>query len=166
MYYANWPWRQRTVLGTADLTTETYAIVSSVIHLRGLDGLFPKHGFPCTRSSQWRENIQWLKQSKKWNHVKNKLINPFTLALSLSSPSALCIGHSIKELYVNLALIVNGKTVLTYSETLCEPGHSKLIFCGKKKGGNLVLSSANTSSVWWLPSTPSRWHCGAVEHAL
>lgn len=119
---------------------------------RDLKTYFLKHGFPCTGSSQWRENIQWLKQRKKWNHVKNKVINPLTLAFSLSSPSALCVGHSIKELYVNLALIVNGKTVLNYSETLCGPGHDKLIFCGKKKGGNLALG------VWWLPSTPSGMH--------
>lgn len=66
---------------------------------------------------------------------KNKVITVFTLALSLSNPSALCVGHSIKELYVKVDLIVNGKTIFTYSETLCEPGLSKLIFCGKKKGG-------------------------------
>lgn len=57
--------------------------------------------------------------------------------LSLSSLSTLCVGYSIKELYVKLDMIVNGKTILTYSDTLCGPGHSKLIFCGKKKGGNL-----------------------------
>ncbi|NXQ80367.1 LY86 protein, partial [Nyctibius grandis] len=51
--------------------------------------------------------------------------------------AAMVLRHSIKELYVKVDLIINGKTVLTYSETLCGPGHSKLIFCGKKKGGNL-----------------------------
>lgn len=69
--------------------------------------------------------------------LKNKVISLFILALSLSSLSALCVGHSIKELYAKLDMIVNGKTVLTYSETLCGPGYSKLIFCGMKKGGNL-----------------------------
>lgn len=70
-------------------------------------------------------------------YFKNKVINLFVLTLCLSSPSALCVGHNIKELYVKVDLIINGKTVLTYSEALCEPGHSKLIFCGKKKGGKL-----------------------------
>ncbi|NXY44504.1 LY86 protein, partial [Ceuthmochares aereus] len=48
--------------------------------------------------------------------------------------SAILLRHSIKELYLKASLIINRKTVLTYSETLCEPGHSNLIFCGKKKG--------------------------------
>ncbi|OWK58372.1 Lymphocyte antigen 86 [Lonchura striata] len=55
--------------------------------------------------------------------------------------AAMVLGYSIKELYVKLNMIVNGKTVLTYSETLCGPGHSKLIFCGKKKGGNLGVTN-------------------------
>ena len=76
-------------------------------------------------------------RGKKLNLFKNKAVNLFTRVLPLSSPSALCVGHSIKELYVKVDLIVNGKTILTYSETLCGPGHFKLIFCGKKKGGNL-----------------------------
>lgn len=70
-----------------------------------------------------------------------KIIHKFTslcnLAFSLSTPPIFCTGQSIKELYVKLDLIINGKTVLSYSETLCGPGITKLIFCGKKKGGNL-----------------------------
>lgn len=154
-YYAYWPQGQRVVMSTVYLTIKLYAIISSVIYLKRLRGLFLKHGFLCIRSSQWRENTWWLKQrGKNWNLFKNKVINLFTLALSERSLSALCVGHSIKELYVKLNLIINGKTVLTYSETLCEPGLSKLIFCGKKKGGNL----GSTLSVWWLLNTPSRMH--------
>ncbi|NXE05752.1 LY86 protein, partial [Lophotis ruficrista] len=51
--------------------------------------------------------------------------------------AAIVLRHNIKELYVKINLIVNGKTILTYSDTLCEPGYSKLIFCGKKKGEHL-----------------------------
>uniref|UniRef100_A0A8B9U3B7 Lymphocyte antigen 86 n=1 Tax=Anas zonorhyncha TaxID=75864 RepID=A0A8B9U3B7_9AVES len=51
--------------------------------------------------------------------------------------AAMVLRHSIKELYVKADLIIGGKTVLSYSDTLCEPGHSQLIFCGKKKGGRL-----------------------------
>ncbi|POI28817.1 hypothetical protein CIB84_007433, partial [Bambusicola thoracicus] len=51
--------------------------------------------------------------------------------------AAMVLRQSIKELYVKLDLIINGKTVLSYSDTLCGPGISQLIFCGKKKGGNL-----------------------------
>uniref|UniRef100_A0A8C9EYT7 Uncharacterized protein n=1 Tax=Pavo cristatus TaxID=9049 RepID=A0A8C9EYT7_PAVCR len=50
---------------------------------------------------------------------------------------AALLPGDIKELHVKVDLIINGKTVLSYSETLCGPGLSKLIFCGKKKGGNL-----------------------------
>ncbi|XP_074704406.1 lymphocyte antigen 86 isoform X2 [Strix aluco] len=60
-------------------------------------------------------------------------------------------GHSIKELYAKVDLIINGKTVLTYSETLCEPGHSKLIFCGKKKGEHLYYEGPVTLGFKEIP---------------
>ncbi|KFO94759.1 Lymphocyte antigen 86 [Buceros rhinoceros silvestris] len=65
--------------------------------------------------------------------------------------AAIVLRHSIKELYVNLALIVNGKTVLTYSETLCRPGHAKLIFCGKKKGEHLYYEGPVTLGIKEIP---------------
>ncbi|NWR57248.1 LY86 protein, partial [Bucorvus abyssinicus] len=65
--------------------------------------------------------------------------------------AAMVLRHSIKELYVSLALIVNGKTVLTYSEALCEPGHSKLIFCGKKKGEHLYYEGPVTLEIKEIP---------------
>ncbi|NXW62765.1 LY86 protein, partial [Eurystomus gularis] len=65
--------------------------------------------------------------------------------------AAMVLRHSIKELYVKLDLIMNGKTVLTYSETLCEPGHSKLIFCGKKKGEHLYYEGPVTLGLKEIP---------------
>uniref|UniRef100_A0A8V0Y292 Lymphocyte antigen 86 n=1 Tax=Gallus gallus TaxID=9031 RepID=A0A8V0Y292_CHICK len=57
--------------------------------------------------------------------------------------AAMVLRQSIKELYAKVDLIINGKTVLSYSETLCGPGLSKLIFCGKKKGA--ATSDGNCS---------------------
>lgn len=65
--------------------------------------------------------------------------------------AAMVLGHSIKELYVKLDMIVNGKTILTYSETLCGPGHSKLIFCGKKKGEQLYYEGPVTLGIKEIP---------------
>ncbi|KFO07701.1 Lymphocyte antigen 86, partial [Balearica regulorum gibbericeps] len=65
--------------------------------------------------------------------------------------AAMVLRHSIKELYVKLNLIINGKTVLTYSETLCEPGLSKLIFCGKKKGEHLYYEGPVTLGIKEIP---------------
>ncbi|XP_054487850.1 lymphocyte antigen 86 [Agelaius phoeniceus] len=65
--------------------------------------------------------------------------------------AATVLGHSIKELYVKLDMIVNGKTVLTYRETLCGPGHSKLIFCGKKKGEHLYYEGPVTLGIKEIP---------------
>ncbi|NXN89733.1 LY86 protein, partial [Bombycilla garrulus] len=65
--------------------------------------------------------------------------------------AAMVLGHSIKELYVKMDMIINGKTVLTYSETLCGPGHSKLIFCGKKKGEQLYYEGPVTLGIKEIP---------------
>ncbi|NWU98312.1 LY86 protein, partial [Upupa epops] len=65
--------------------------------------------------------------------------------------AAMVLRHSIKELYIKIALIINGKTVLTYSETLCGPGHSKLIFCGKKKGEHLYYEGPVTLGIKEIP---------------
>ncbi|NWV21727.1 LY86 protein, partial [Origma solitaria] len=65
--------------------------------------------------------------------------------------AAMVLRHSIKELYIKLAMIMNGKTVLTYSETLCGPGHSKLIFCGKKKGEHLSYEGPVTLGIKEIP---------------
>ncbi|NXB05010.1 LY86 protein, partial [Cnemophilus loriae] len=65
--------------------------------------------------------------------------------------AAMVLRHSIKELYVKLDMIVNGKSVLTYSETLCGPGHSKLIFCGKKKGEQLYYEGPVTLGIKEIP---------------
>ncbi|XP_005149969.1 lymphocyte antigen 86 [Melopsittacus undulatus] len=65
--------------------------------------------------------------------------------------AAILLRHSIKELYAKLNLIINGKTVLTYSETLCEPGLSKLIFCGKKKGEHLYYEGPVTLGIKEIP---------------
>ncbi|NXM46801.1 LY86 protein, partial [Gymnorhina tibicen] len=65
--------------------------------------------------------------------------------------AAAILRHSIKELYVKLDMIVNGKTVLTYSETLCGPGHSKLIFCGMKKGEQFYYEGPVTLGIKEIP---------------
>ncbi|NWW67169.1 LY86 protein, partial [Ifrita kowaldi] len=65
--------------------------------------------------------------------------------------AAAVLGHSIKELRVKLDMIVNGKTVLTYSETLCGPGHSKLIFCGMKKGEHFYYEGPVTLGIKEIP---------------
>ncbi|NXI80709.1 LY86 protein, partial [Rhipidura dahli] len=65
--------------------------------------------------------------------------------------AAAVLRHSIKELYVKLSMIVNGKTVLTYSETLCGPGHAKLIFCGMKKGERFYYEGPVTLGIKEIP---------------
>ncbi|XP_075271427.1 lymphocyte antigen 86 [Opisthocomus hoazin] len=65
--------------------------------------------------------------------------------------AAMVLRHSIKELYVKLDLIINGKTILTYSDTLCKPGLSKLVFCGKKKGEHLYYEGPVTLGIKEIP---------------
>lgn len=65
--------------------------------------------------------------------------------------AAAVLRHSIKELYVKLDMIINGRTVLTYSETLCGPGHSKLIFCGMKKGERFSYEGPVTLGIKEIP---------------
>ncbi|XP_009562419.1 lymphocyte antigen 86 [Cuculus canorus] len=65
--------------------------------------------------------------------------------------SAIVLRHSIKELYLKANLIINGKTVLTYSETICEPGHPKLVFCGKKKGEQFYYEGPVTLGIAEIP---------------
>ncbi|NXX24529.1 LY86 protein, partial [Nicator chloris] len=65
--------------------------------------------------------------------------------------AAMVLRHSIEELYVKLDMIINGKTVLTYSETLCGPGHSKPIFCGMKKGEHLYYEGPVTLGIKEIP---------------
>ncbi|KFP17317.1 Lymphocyte antigen 86, partial [Egretta garzetta] len=65
--------------------------------------------------------------------------------------AAIVLRHSIKELYVKVDLIINGKTILTYSDTLCGPGHDKLIFCGKKKGEHLYYEGPVTLGIKEIP---------------
>ncbi|NXH37797.1 LY86 protein, partial [Dicaeum eximium] len=65
--------------------------------------------------------------------------------------AAMVLRHSIEELYVKLDMIINGRTVLTYSEMLCGLGHSKLIFCGKKKGERLYYEGPVTLGIKEIP---------------
>lgn len=65
--------------------------------------------------------------------------------------AAMVLRQSIKELYAKVDLIINGKTVLSYSETLCGPGLSKLIFCGKKKGEHLYYEGPITLGIKEIP---------------
>ncbi|NXN11091.1 LY86 protein, partial [Indicator maculatus] len=65
--------------------------------------------------------------------------------------AAMVLRHSIKELYVKVNLIINGKTVLTYSESLCEPGHSNLHFCGMKKGEHFYYEGPITLGIKEIP---------------
>ncbi|XP_023775742.1 lymphocyte antigen 86 [Cyanistes caeruleus] len=65
--------------------------------------------------------------------------------------ASMVLRHSIKELYVKLNMIINGKTVLTYSEMLCGPGLAKLIFCGMKKGEHLDYEGPVTLGIKEIP---------------
>ncbi|NXC27040.1 LY86 protein, partial [Campylorhamphus procurvoides] len=65
--------------------------------------------------------------------------------------ASMTLRQSIKELHAKLNLIINGKTVLTYSETLCGPGHSKLIFCGMQKGEQLYYEGPVTLGIKEIP---------------
>ncbi|XP_021241993.1 lymphocyte antigen 86 [Numida meleagris] len=65
--------------------------------------------------------------------------------------AAIVLRQSIKELYVKVDLVINGKTVLSYSETLCGPGLSKLIFCGKQKGEHLYYEGPVTLGIKEIP---------------
>ncbi|NWI26044.1 LY86 protein, partial [Sula dactylatra] len=64
---------------------------------------------------------------------------------------AAIVLSNIKELYAKVELIMNGKTFLTYSEVLCEPGHSKFIFCGKKKGEHVYYEGPVTLLIKEIP---------------
>lgn len=65
--------------------------------------------------------------------------------------AAMVLRHSIKELHAKLDMIINGKTVLTYSETLCGPGHSKPDFCGMKKGEQFYYEGPVTLGIKEIP---------------
>ncbi|NXO04291.1 LY86 protein, partial [Rhinopomastus cyanomelas] len=65
--------------------------------------------------------------------------------------AGMVLRHSIKELRIKMALIINGRTVLTYSDTLCGEGHSKLIFCGKKKGEHIYYEGPVTLGIKEIP---------------
>ncbi|XP_013795623.1 lymphocyte antigen 86 [Apteryx mantelli] len=65
--------------------------------------------------------------------------------------AAVILRHSIKQLYAKINLIINGKTVLSYSESLCEPDNAKLIFCGKKKGEHIYYEGPVTLGIKEIP---------------
>ncbi|XP_041904962.1 lymphocyte antigen 86 [Corvus kubaryi] len=65
--------------------------------------------------------------------------------------AAAVLSHSIKELHVKLDMIMNRKTILTYSETLCGLGHPKLIFCGMKKGEHFYYEGPVTLGIKEIP---------------
>uniref|UniRef100_A0A8C8RNJ5 Lymphocyte antigen 86 n=1 Tax=Pelusios castaneus TaxID=367368 RepID=A0A8C8RNJ5_9SAUR len=51
--------------------------------------------------------------------------------------AAMILRHNIQELYLKLNIIINGKSIFDYSQTLCEPNQPRFIFCGKKKGEHI-----------------------------
>ncbi|KFV82899.1 Lymphocyte antigen 86, partial [Struthio camelus australis] len=65
--------------------------------------------------------------------------------------AAIILRHSTKELYVKMNLIINGKTVLSYSESLCEPDNPELILCGKKKGEHIYYEGPVTLGIKEIP---------------
>ncbi|XP_019377741.1 PREDICTED: lymphocyte antigen 86 [Gavialis gangeticus] len=56
---------------------------------------------------------------------------------TLNIRAGMLLRHNIKALYLKANLIINGRSVLSYSDSLCEPDHPKFLFCGKKKGEQL-----------------------------
>ncbi|XP_061447306.1 lymphocyte antigen 86 [Rhineura floridana] len=47
---------------------------------------------------------------------------------------ATILRHSIRELSVEVSLVINGKSVPVYSKQLCEQDHPQFHYCGKRKG--------------------------------
>ncbi|XP_032628952.1 lymphocyte antigen 86 [Chelonoidis abingdonii] len=75
----------------------------------------------------------------------NILMNTFNIR------AALVLRHNIKELSMNINLILNGKSILTYSQKLCEPNGRRFIFCGKKKGEHIYYEGPVTLGIHEIP---------------
>ncbi|XP_039378938.1 lymphocyte antigen 86 [Mauremys reevesii] len=65
--------------------------------------------------------------------------------------AAMVLRHNIKELSMNINLIINGKSILTYSQKLCEPNGRRFIFCGKKKGEHIYYEGPVTLGIHEIP---------------
>ncbi|KAM9163767.1 lymphocyte antigen 86 [Pangshura tecta] len=75
----------------------------------------------------------------------NILMNTFNIR------AAMVLRHSIKELSININLILNGKNILAYSQKLCEPNGRRFIFCGKKKGEHIYYEGPVTLGIHEIP---------------
>ncbi|XP_067418731.1 lymphocyte antigen 86 isoform X2 [Emydura macquarii macquarii] len=65
--------------------------------------------------------------------------------------AAMVLRHSIKELFLSLNLIINGKSLLGYKQTLCEPKNPRFIFCGVKKGEHIYYEGPVTLGIHEIP---------------
>uniref|UniRef100_A0A8D0GNA3 Lymphocyte antigen 86 n=1 Tax=Sphenodon punctatus TaxID=8508 RepID=A0A8D0GNA3_SPHPU len=69
--------------------------------------------------------------------------------------AALVLRHSIKKLFLNVDLIINGKSILNYSSTLCEPGRPRFTFCGRMKGEHIYYEGPVSLGIHELPQVSS-----------
>jgi hypothetical protein len=49
----------------------------------------------------------------------------------------LSLGQDIKELFLDIALVSDGSSILNFSYPICEEDFPKFSFCGRRKGGKL-----------------------------
>ncbi|XP_030408206.1 lymphocyte antigen 86 [Gopherus evgoodei] len=75
----------------------------------------------------------------------NILMNTFNIR------AATVLRHNIKELSIKVNLILNGKSILEYSQKLCEPNGRRFIFCGKKKGEHIYYEGPVTLGIHEIP---------------
>uniref|UniRef100_A0A8C6ZKB8 Lymphocyte antigen 86 n=1 Tax=Nothoprocta perdicaria TaxID=30464 RepID=A0A8C6ZKB8_NOTPE len=93
-------------------------------------------------------NLEIYYKSCAGQHGSNTVTAAYKKAMNRR---AILKRHSIKRLYAKIKLIINGKTVLSYSEPLCEPDDPKLIFCGKKKGEHIYYEGPVTLGIKEIP---------------
>ncbi|CAM4589176.1 lymphocyte antigen 86 [Lepidochelys kempii] len=65
--------------------------------------------------------------------------------------AAMILRRNIKELSLNVNLIINGKSILAYSQKLCEPNDRRFIFCGKRKGEHIYYEGPVTLGIHEIP---------------
>nr|XP_006138867.1 lymphocyte antigen 86 [Pelodiscus sinensis] len=75
----------------------------------------------------------------------NILTNTFNIR------AAMILRHSITELFLNVNLMLNGKSVLGYSKKLCEPNGHRFLFCGKKKGEHIYYEGPVKLGIHAIP---------------
>ncbi|KAG6925266.1 lymphocyte antigen 86 [Chelydra serpentina] len=73
------------------------------------------------------------------------LTNTFTIR------AAMVLRHNINVLSLDVNLGINGKSLLVYSQKVCEPNNRRFIFCGKKKGEHIYYEGPVTLGIHEIP---------------